>query len=130
VRAYLPGDRRPGRRRPVVNDGLASFLPYVRARLADESEVPAVVLYRELVGRGYERSYPTLTARLRRLGLRSLTCDSVADQKVSDDQVDVRRTPDPAGEVAVPVPTDPPDLGPESARALLRILRNVTSGPA
>ncbi len=39
VRAYLAGDRRPGKRQPAGDDAFALFVDYVRIRLRDEPHV-------------------------------------------------------------------------------------------
>lgn len=67
VRAWLAGERA---RRPRPVSSLASYRAYVGKRFEDDPHLDATVLHRELVGLGFERSYPTLTRELRRLGLR------------------------------------------------------------
>jgi transposase len=49
---------------------LEPYRAYVERRLADDPHLDATVLLRELRPLGFERSYPTLTRELRRLGLR------------------------------------------------------------
>jgi transposase len=70
VRAYLSGGREPGVRVRVEPDVFDRFEPYVRQRLADDPHVRATVLFREVVGLGYDRSYPRFTHQLRERGLR------------------------------------------------------------
>jgi len=67
VRAWLAGERR---RRPAAPSVLEPYRAYLARRLADDPHLDATVLLRELRGLGFERSYPTLTRELRRLGLR------------------------------------------------------------
>ncbi|HKC83432.1 MAG TPA: IS21 family transposase [bacterium] len=68
VRAWLRGERdREARRTPSP---LEPFRGYIAQRLADDPHLDATVLLRELRPLGFERSYPTLTRELRRLGLR------------------------------------------------------------
>lgn len=68
VRAWLRGERDRERRR--VLSPLEPFRGYIAQRLGDDPHLDATVLLRELVPLGFERSYPTLTRELRRLGLR------------------------------------------------------------
>jgi transposase len=68
VRAWLRGERdREARRKPSPLEPLRAF---VAQRLADDPHLDATVLLRELRPLGFDRSYPTLTRELRRLGLR------------------------------------------------------------
>jgi transposase len=68
VRAWLRGEReREACRQPSP---LEPFRAYIAQRLADDPHLDATVLLRELRPLGFERSYPTLTRELRRLGLR------------------------------------------------------------
>ena len=46
------------------------FRPYLEARFEDDGHVLATVLYEELAGFGFDRSYPTLVRGIRELGLR------------------------------------------------------------
>ncbi len=57
-----------GRERPV--SVLEPFREYLEARFVDDPHVLASVLFRELGGLGFDRSYPTMTRELRALGLR------------------------------------------------------------
>jgi len=58
----------PGREREP--SCLEPFRGYLEARFAEDPHVDATVLYRELAGAGFDRSYPTLVRELRRLELR------------------------------------------------------------
>ena len=49
---------------------LEPFRAYLEARFEDDAHVLATVLYEELVGVGFDRSYPTLVREIRSLGLR------------------------------------------------------------
>src|SRR6266702_8228754 len=68
VRAWLRGERDRERRRRL--GPLEPYRAYVAQRLGDDPHLDATVLLRELRSLGFERSYPTLTRELRRLGLR------------------------------------------------------------
>ena len=67
VRAYLRDDR-PKRQRPP--SCLEPYRDYLSARFAEDHHVLATVLFRELTGLGFDRSYQTLVRELRRLELR------------------------------------------------------------
>src|SRR6266545_1994878 len=67
VRAWLRGERC---RRPRSPSVLEPYRAYIERRLGDDPHLDATVLLRELRPLGFERSYPTLTRELRRLGLR------------------------------------------------------------
>lgn len=67
VRAWLVAERR---RRPRAASVLEPYRPYIERRLGDDPHLDATVLLRELRGLDFDRSYPTLTRELRRLGLR------------------------------------------------------------
>lgn len=67
VRAWLRGERA---RRPRAASVLEPYRAYIERRFADDPHLDATVLLRELRPLGFERSYPTLTRELRRLGLR------------------------------------------------------------
>ena len=49
---------------------LEPFRPYLEARFEDDAHVLATRLFEELVGLGFDRSYPTLVREIRELGLR------------------------------------------------------------
>ena len=67
VAKYLAGH---GPSREQALSCLEPFRPYLEARFVDDAHVFATVLYEELVGLGFDRSYPTLVRELRGLGLR------------------------------------------------------------
>src|SRR5215213_8551241 len=70
VRAYLNGDRQPGVRVTRVDDPLAEFEPYVRARFGDDPHLWATSLFVEVTALGYARSYPSFVRQVRQRGLR------------------------------------------------------------
>lgn len=70
VRAYLRGDREPGRRASRGPDVMAPYVEYCRIRLADDPHLWASALLDELRELGYAGSYPSLTAAIRARGLR------------------------------------------------------------
>jgi transposase len=70
VRAYLAGVRQPGVRVSTVEDPFDRIEAYVAQRLADDHGVWATVLFDEVQGLGYDRSYPTFTRKLRERDLR------------------------------------------------------------
>jgi transposase len=70
VRAYLNGERRPGRRAPSRPDLLAEFVSYVSARFVDDPHVWASALFDEVVPLGYGGSYVSFARQLRKAGLR------------------------------------------------------------
>ncbi len=70
VRACLSGEREPGVRAKRDLDPFERFEPYVRQRLVEDPHVWATVLFGEVTGLGYERSYQTFTRVLRDRGLR------------------------------------------------------------
>jgi transposase len=67
VRKYLRGPRPVRERAPSC---VEPFREYLVARFADDAHVDGAVLYREVSGLGFERSYVTFVRELRRLGLR------------------------------------------------------------
>ena len=67
VRKYLTGPRPVREPAPSC---LEPFREYLVARFADDAHVDGTVLYREVCGLGFERSYVTFVRELRRLGLR------------------------------------------------------------
>jgi transposase len=69
VKAYLEG-REPGVRRRAEPDPLERFVPYLRARFADDPHVWASALFDEVVALGYPLSYPSFVRQLRTAGLR------------------------------------------------------------
>jgi transposase len=70
VRAYLAGDREPGRRRPAGPDRFGRFAEYCRVRFADDPHLFATALFEEVTALGYGGSYPSFTRELRGRGLR------------------------------------------------------------
>ena len=70
IRAYLRGDQAPGRRAPRGPEVMAPFVEYCRIRLADDPHLWASALFDEPRELGYRGSYPSLTAVIRRDGLR------------------------------------------------------------
>lgn len=70
VRKYLAGDALPGVRTSGEPDLFDRFEPYVRQRLVDDPHVRATVLFAEVAGLGFDRSYQTFTRKLRERRLR------------------------------------------------------------
>ena len=71
IRAYLNGQREPGRRKPAVEaDPFDAFEAYVRQRFVDDPHVWSVTLFDEVTAAGYVGSYPTFTRKLRERSLR------------------------------------------------------------
>ena len=70
IRAYLAGERVPGRRRSSAPDGFAPFVDYVSARLGEDRHVWATALHDEVRALGYRGSYPSFPRALRTRGLR------------------------------------------------------------
>src|SRR6266540_625945 len=69
VRAYVRGERTPGRRRPAP-DPLGPFVAYLAARFADDPHIWASALYDEVARLGYGLSYVSFARQLRGHGLR------------------------------------------------------------
>src|SRR3954468_13417617 len=69
IRKYLAGDGARQNRRAAPSC-LEPYRDYIAARFVDDPHLEATVLYRELSGAGFDRSYTTLVRELRRLGLR------------------------------------------------------------
>jgi transposase len=92
VKAYLEG-REPGVRRRVEPDPLERFVPYLRARFADDPHVWASALFDEVGDLGYSLSYPSFVRQVRAAGLRAHceACDGVR----SRDTIEIDH---PAGE--------------------------------
>ena len=67
VRRHLAG---AGPSRAPAQSCLEPFREYLVARFSDDAHVDGTVLYRELLGLGFERSYVTFVRELRRLSLR------------------------------------------------------------
>lgn len=70
VRAYLSGEREPGRRRRTLPALIEPFLEYCRVRLVDDPHLWASTLLEELTELGFTGSYPSLTAAIREHRLR------------------------------------------------------------
>ena len=73
VRAYLTGQRQPGRRGAAKPDPLAPFAGYLAARFADDPHLWATALYDEVARLGYGLSYVSFARQQRRA---KLTYDS------------------------------------------------------
>ncbi len=67
IRKYLAGNLPTGE--PAAGC-LEPFRAYLEARFGNDPHVRGSVLFDELCGLGFERSYPTLVREFRRLGLR------------------------------------------------------------
>jgi transposase len=67
VSKYLAGPGEPRERAPSC---LEPFREYLVARLLEDVHVDGTVLYREVAGLGFDRSYVTFVRQLRLLGLR------------------------------------------------------------
>jgi transposase len=70
IRAYVNGEREPGRRRRSAPDPLAGFVDYLAARFADDPHIWASALYDEVTRLGYRLSYVSFARQLRQHGLR------------------------------------------------------------
>jgi transposase len=70
VRAYLNGEREPGRRRAASLDGFAPVEEYCRIRLAQDPHLQATTLFEEVVGLGYGGGYSSFTRAVRDRRLR------------------------------------------------------------
>ena len=106
IRAYLNGERVPGRRMSSATDPLSSFEAYVRARFVDDPHLWATALFDEVVGLGYARSYPTFVRQVRVRGLRphceacrgvkgrdTIEIDHPAGEEIQWDWFERRRAP-------------------------------------
>src|SRR5437868_4538760 len=78
VRAYLTGERQPGRRAAARPDPLAPFAAYLCARFADDPHLRATALFGEVVPLGYGCSYVSFARQLRLAGLRP-HCEACAE---------------------------------------------------
>jgi transposase len=83
IRAYLSGQRQPGKRVSSAPDTLGPFVDYIRARFADDCHLWASALFDEVVALGYSRSYPTFVRQVRTRGLRP-HCEACAGVKGRD----------------------------------------------
>jgi len=70
VRAYLSGQRQPGRRASSRPDLLAPFASYLSARFVDDPHLWATALFDEVVPLGYAGSYVSFARQLRLARLR------------------------------------------------------------
>src|SRR5260370_588534 len=70
VRAYLSGEREPGRRKPAGPDPFARFGSYCEIRFGDDPHLWATTLFDEVADLGYEGAYQSFTRELRKRGLR------------------------------------------------------------
>ena len=70
IRAYLAGERVPGRRASSCPDPLARFVAYLSARFVDDPHLWATALFDEVVPLGYAGSYVSFARQLRKAGLR------------------------------------------------------------
>ncbi len=70
VRAYLSGQRQPGRRASSRPDLLAPFASYLSARFVDDPHLWATALFDEVVPLGYAGSYVSFARQLRVARLR------------------------------------------------------------
>src|SRR5207245_9693918 len=68
VRAYLSGEREPGRRRPAGPDRFAPFEEYCRIRFGDDRHPWATALVEAVAAPGYEGAYSSFTRALRPRG--------------------------------------------------------------
>ena len=65
IRAYVCGDRVAGERASSTPDPFSPFAAYCAQRLTDDPHVWATTLFDEVVGLGFDRSYPSFTRDLR-----------------------------------------------------------------
>ncbi|WP_208761589.1 IS21 family transposase [Microbispora hainanensis] len=70
VRAYLNGEREPGKRRPAGPDAFAVVEDYCRIRLRQDPHLQATTLFEEVAGLGYAGAYSSFTRAIRRGRLR------------------------------------------------------------
>ncbi len=70
ISAYLNGDRTAGIRAPAGEDRFERFVDYCRERLVEDPHLWAMTLFDEVVGLGFDQSYPTFTRQLRARTLR------------------------------------------------------------
>lgn len=110
IRAYMNGEREPGRRQRREPDLIAPFVEYCRIRLGEDPHLWASTLFDELQELGFAGSYATLTVAVRRLQLRPY-CPACAATKGRD----VATIAHPPGEETqfdwVELPDPPPEWG-------------------
>jgi transposase len=70
VRAYLAGEREPGRRKPAGRDNFPVIEEYCRIRLAQDPHLQATALFEEIAGLGYGGGYSSFTRAVRDRRLR------------------------------------------------------------
>jgi transposase len=70
IRAYVNGEREPGRRRREAPDPLAPYVGYLAARFVDDPHIWASALYDEVSRLGYRLSYVSFARQLRTHKLR------------------------------------------------------------
>lgn len=87
IRAYLRGEREPGKRKLSAPDAFAPFERYVRLRLAEDRHLWATTLYDEVAELGYERSYQRFTHELRARKLRP-HCEACAQARAATIEID------------------------------------------
>jgi hypothetical protein len=68
IRAYVNGEREPGRRRRRAPDPLAPYVGYLAARFVDDPHIWASALYDEVSRLGYRLSYVSFARQLRTQG--------------------------------------------------------------
>jgi transposase len=93
VRAWLGGERT---RRAPAPSVLEPYRGYVEQRLdaaTGDPHLDATVLWRELRGLGFERSYPTLTRELRRLRLRPVCAACQHRSRGGDVTIELEHAP-------------------------------------
>jgi transposase len=84
VRAYLSGEREPGKRKPAGPDRFEPYASYCGIRFADDPHLWATALFDEVTGLGYDGSYPSFTRALRLRGLRP-SCEDCAAAGVPEE---------------------------------------------
>ena len=80
VRAHLNGERVAGERRRAEPDPFVEYIPYLRARFAEDTHVWASALYDEVASLGFPLSYQSFTRGLRTHQLRP-HCEACAGVK-------------------------------------------------
>ena len=80
VRAHLNGERVAGERRRAEPDPFVEYIPYLRARFAEDAHVWASALYDEVTSLGFPLSYQSFTRGLRTHQLRP-HCEACAGVK-------------------------------------------------
>lgn len=86
IRAYVNGEREPGKRKPPGPDVFAPFESYVRARLGEDPHLWASTLFDEIVALGYPRAYPSFTREVRDRKLRPdcVACSGVGGRATTE----------------------------------------------